>query len=186
MKYDTERMKRDISMPSLIRHICSSDEIGRAGNTMFCVCVSGLHKETKYNHNAVYDKKTHCYTCGENYDAFEFVKKYYEMHGTELSFQEVCGIVGEALGGADLYAVSGEYRKKEEILSKEELEAMRLSPCADPYLLKMQEEERKKLLRDRSREMMEMYEKMIRLHPELAEVFMRKLSTVRRVYENNK
>ena len=57
MRYDVERMKREISMPSLIRYICDSSEIHKAGTTMFCRCVSGLHQESQYNHNAVYEKK---------------------------------------------------------------------------------------------------------------------------------
>lgn len=186
MKYDIERMKADINMPAIIGYVCSSDEIHNAGSTMFCLCVSGLHKETQFNHNAVYEKKTHCYTCNENYDAFEFVKKYYEMHGVTLSFQEVCEKVGDALGGADMYIVSGEYHKKEEaLLSKEELEALRLSSYANSYLLQLPEEERKTLLRDRSREIMEMYKNLISLHPELTDEFENKLDIVRIINENN-
>ena len=186
MRYDVERIKREISMPSLIRHICDSSEIHMAGTTMFCKCVSGLHQESQYNHNAVYEKKTHCYTCGENYDAFEFVKKYYEMKGVTLSFQEVCEKVGDALGGADIYVISGEYHKKEELLlSREELEALRLSSYTNTYLLQISEEERKKLLRDRSREMMEKYKNLIALHPEFTDEFEEKLDIVRIINENN-
>ena len=186
MKYDIERMKADINMPAVIKYICSSDEIHNAGSTMFCLCVSGIHKETQFNHNAVYEKKTHCYTCNENYDAFEFVKKYYEMKGVTLSFQEVCEKVGDALGGADMYVISGEYHKKEEsLLSKEELEALRLSSYTNTYLLQISEEERKKLLRDRSREMMEKYKNLIALHPEFTDEFEEKLDIVRIINENN-
>ena len=186
MKYDIERMKADINMPAVIKYICSNDEIHNAGSTMFCLCVSGIHKETQFNHNAVYEKKTHCYTCNENYDAFEFVKKYYEMKGVTLSFQEVCEKVGDALGGADIYVISGEYHKKEEsLLSREELEALRLSSYTNTYLLQISEEERKKLLRDRSREMMEKYKNLIALHPEFTDEFEEKVYIVRIINENN-
>ena len=85
-----------------------------------------------------------------------------------------------------MYVISGEYHKKEEsLLSKEELEALRLSSYTNTYLLQISEEERKKLLRDRSREMMEKYKNLIALHPEFTDEFEERLDIVRIINENN-
>ena len=186
MRYDVERMKADLSMPAVIRYVCDSSEVKHAGATMFCKCVSGLHDESQYNHNAVYEKKTHCYTCGENYDAFEYVKRYYEMQGRSLTFSEVCEIVAESLGGAERYVISGEVKKEKEVVTKEEIEALRLRPKAEGYLREISEEERKEFLSQRSREMIDLYEELREKFPFYAYEFDRRLEIVRRVYEENK
>jgi hypothetical protein len=114
MQYDLEKLKADINMAQIVKYVCNSDELYRSGSTLYCKCVSGQHSETHCNHNAVYEKSTHCYTCGENYDAFSYVKNYYLQQGEDLSFPQICEKIGEALGGAEEYRIKGNPVKKEE------------------------------------------------------------------------
>ena len=79
--YNLERLREDIDMRKIIPYILSSDEFRYSGSTMYCKCVSGLHSETKIEHNAVSEKYCHCFSCGENNDAFSYIQKYYAMQG---------------------------------------------------------------------------------------------------------
>ena len=101
--YDLDKMREDIDMRKILPQILSSSEIKYAGSTMYAKCVSGLHDETRIEHNAVSKKYCHCFSCGENQDAFSYIKKYYEQQGFSLSFSEICEKIGDALGGADYY-----------------------------------------------------------------------------------
>ena len=186
MRYDVERLQREISMPSLIRYICDSSEIHKTGTTMFCKCVSGLHQESQYNHNAVYEKKTHCYTCGVNYDAFEYVRKYYEMEGRSLSFSEVCEKVAESLGDVENYVLRGEIKKEERVIPKDILFTLRLSPKAEEYLKTLTEDERKRFLRERSREMEKYYGKLGEKYPKVRDDLDRMRIAVRQIFEGNR
>ena len=125
--YDLERLRDDINLKLILPQILSPDEISYAGSTMYCKCVSGLHDETKVEHNAVYEKTCHCYSCGENHDAFTYIKKYYENQGSPLSFSEICEKIGDAMGGADFYVTDKKIKKKNLPLSQEELQIIGIS-----------------------------------------------------------
>ncbi len=163
--YDLERLREDIDMRKILPYILSSDEIRYSGATMYCKCVSGLHSETRYEHNAVSEKYCHCFSCGETHDAFSYIKKYYELQGFSLSFSEICEKIGDALGGADYYVTEQKKVKKKSnpILLSEELKVIGMSSASGrntPSLLEMYEENPekiKKLLIDRAYERMLKY-----------------------------
>ena len=158
--YNLERMREDIDLKRIIPYIVSSDEIRYAGSTMYCKCVSGLHSETRIEHNAVSEKFCHCFSCGESNDAFSYIKKYYAQQGLNISFSEICEKIGDALGGADLYVTDTVGKKKKMILTTEEMELIGVhtgGKKGSPSLLIMYGEEPekiKKLLKDRAYESM--------------------------------
>ena len=149
--YDLERLRDDIDMKKILPYILSSDEFRYSGSTMYAKCVSGLHSETRIEHNAVSEKYCHCFSCGETHDAFSYIKKYYELQGFALSFSEICEKIGDALGGADYYMTEQKVRKKSNpvlSLSKEELQIIGLSSVSGrntPSLQDMYEEEPEKI-----------------------------------------
>ena len=107
--------------------------IGMRLNGKFCECVSGTHKETQLNHCAIYKDHIHCFSCGDNRNVFQMVQGYFtNVLGQPLSFSESCGIVGDCLGGRELYRIhesqeSQESRKKNLLpFSEEDLQMIGL------------------------------------------------------------
>jgi len=194
MQYDLERLKSDINMAQIVRYICSEDELYRSGSTLYCKCVSGQHSETHCNHNAVYEKSTHCYTCGENFDAFSYVKNYFLLQGEDLSFPQICEKIGDALGGAEEYLLKGNVpSKKEEILlplTAEELIAIGIYNPGAKELPKLQDiykidpETIRYMLMERADERMRFYEGIFNDYKEpLRTEILNKYREVREIYE---
>ena len=148
--YDLDRMREDINLKKILPYILSSDEIRYTGSTMYCKCVSGLHSETRYEHNAVSEKMCHCFSCGETYDAFTYIKKYYALQGFNLSFQEICEKIGDALGGSEMYIVNDDkpINREKLPLTNEELNLIGIHVSSKKYvpsLLEMYTDEPKKI-----------------------------------------
>lgn len=102
MRYDVERLRNDADC----REIASMIGMRRSGT--YCECVSGIHKETQLNHCAIYKDHIHCFSCGDNRDVVGMVQGYYtNVLGSPITFAESCKIIGDALGGASFYEVSG-------------------------------------------------------------------------------
>lgn len=160
--YNLERLREDIDLRKILPSILSYDEIKYSGSTMYAKCVSGTHSESKIEHNAVTPKYCHCFSCGETYDAFTYISKYYELQGLNLSFAEICEKIGDALGGASYYEEEGKIKKTKLPLTQEELQIIGLSTSASreaPSLAKLYEENPNKikyLIKQRA------YESMIR------------------------
>lgn len=194
--YDLEKLREDIDMRKILPYIVSSDEIKYAGATMYVKCVSGLHTETRIEHNAVSEKYCHCFSCGENYDAFSYIKKYYENQGFSLTFSEICEKIGDALGGADYYTTEEKTHKKNSTLlskiSKEDMKVIGISTTTGkntPSLIELYETDPEKilqLLRDRA------YEKMLKYgalserleNKKLREAYAELHKKCREIYEN--
>ena len=190
--YDLERMREDIDMRKILPYILSRDEYRYSGSTMYCKCVSGLHPETRIEHNAVSEKYCHCFSCGENEDAFSYIKKYYAQQGFSLSFSEVCEKIGDALGGADLYKTNEKLQKKRKLpLTTEKLNLIGIytgNRKNSPSILDMYVEEPEKiknLLKDRAYETMMKYKTLSEQldNVELSQRYLELYQECRDIYE---
>jgi len=188
--YDLEALKADINLKKILPAILSYDEIKYAGSTMYCKCVSGLHEESQYNHNAVSEKYCHCFSCGETYDAFEYIGKYYEQQGINLKFAEICEKIGDALGGASYYITDKKVKKIELPLSQEELSIIGLhtsSKKGAPSLQKLYEEAPKKteeLIKQKAYESMMKYKVLSeQLESPLSEQYLEMYKQAKEIYE---
>ena len=116
---------------------------------MYVKCVSGLHSETKIEHNSVSEKFCHCFSCNETYDIFTYLKKYYEMQNLSYSFSDICRAIGDALGGASYYETEEKELQKHPFpLTKEECAIIGISTSSKkntPNIYGMYEEEPKKI-----------------------------------------
>ena len=189
--YDLDALKADINLKKILPSILCYDEIKYAGSTMYCKCVSGLHEESQYNHCAVSEKYVHCFSCGANYDAFEYIKKYYEQQGFNLKFAEICEKIGDALGGATYYKTDKKAVKKVEMpLTAEEFAVIGIhtsSKKGAPSLQKMYEEAPRKtkdLIRDKAYESMIKYKALAeQLDKPLSERYLELYRQARDIYE---
>ena len=123
--YDVERIKKEADCREVARYI------GMKMDRTFCECVSGLHQETRINHCAIYRDHIHCFSCGDNRDVLGMVLGYYQnVLCVTISYADACGIVGDALGGRELYWVKGRnkgFRKEPELpFTDEELKLLGL------------------------------------------------------------
>lgn len=189
--YDLDALKADVNLKKILPEILSYDEIKYAGSTMYAKCVSGLHTESQINHCAVSEKYCHCFSCGETYDAFEYIKKYYEQQGFSLKFAEICEKIGDALGGADYYKTDRKPVKKVEMpLTQEEFSVIGLhtsSKKGAPSLQKMYEdnpEETKELILKRAYESMMKYKTLSeQLDKPLSDKYLELFQKARDIYE---
>lgn len=80
-----------------------------------CVAPGHAGTERRYDNFAVYRHHCKCYSCGwgmdtgpdgkrSSKDVFDLVKAYYENYlHKPISFEDVCGIIGDLSGGRELY-----------------------------------------------------------------------------------
>lgn len=191
--YDLEKLRNDIDMRKILPNIVSSNEINHLGSTMYAKCVSGLHEETRYEHNAVSEKYCHCFSCGETHDAFSYIKKYYELQGFSLSFSEICEKIGDAMGGADYYKTDDKNIKRKNNLldlSPEELRIIGMSNSSSvgaPSLNEMMEKnpQTKELVKKRAFESMTKYKLLTSQlkDKKLRETYMELYKKCRDIYE---
>ncbi len=188
--YDLDLLRADIDMKKILPYILSSDEIRYAGSTMYAKCVSGLHSETRIEHNAVSEKYCHCFSCGESYDAFEYVKRYYEQMGMTLSFSEICEKIGDALGGSDYYVTDKkEIKKEKSLLTPEELKTIGIISSTKkgvPNLNLLDKDKQKELLQKRAYESMMKYKALSEQvnDEKLREEYIELYKKCREIYEN--
>lgn len=124
MRLNKDRLKADADCR------CVAEFIGMRRHGQFCECVSGLHTETQLNHCAIYKDRIHCFSCGDNQDVFGMVRGYYaNILGSPIGMQDALRIVGDALGGHEMYMESGTVANTAEQLpfTKEELSLIGLS-----------------------------------------------------------
>ena len=125
--YDKEQLRQAADCRQVANYI------GMRVSGKYCECASGLHTESQLNHCAIYQDKTYCFTCGTCRDVFGMVSDYYRnILGSPITFEEACGIVGDACGGRELYKTSGNVEtRKEEMMpfTKEDLEILGLNPA---------------------------------------------------------
>ena len=87
MKFDVDKLIAEADTSFVAETIGMS--ICRAGATTYVECVSGEHKESKYNHNQLKRDGCYCYTCGKSYGVIQMVQKYYEnVLGNPISFSK--------------------------------------------------------------------------------------------------
>ena len=97
------------------------------GNSLFCECVSGTHKETRINHCQVFKHAIHCYSCGAHYTIYNMVKEYYKnVQGIELTHDEICEIIANTCGGPESFLEKPVNKKDRFPFKKEEIEALNL------------------------------------------------------------
>jgi len=102
MRYNINNLKSDADC----RHI--AEYIGMRISGQYCECVSGLHAETRINHCAIYRNKIHCFSCGDSRDVVDMVRGYFANKlGNPISYMDACKIIGDALGGHELYQEKG-------------------------------------------------------------------------------
>ena len=94
--------------------------------------------------------------------------------------------MAESLGDAERYVIRGEIKKEERVIPKDTLFTLRLSPKAEEYLKNLTEDERKRFLRKRSREMEEYYGKLGEKYPKVRDDLDRMRIAVRRIFEGNR
>lgn len=127
MRYDLDKLREDANAFDVAEAI--GMQMYKAGSTWYVECVSGLHSETKINHNQLRKNGCHCYSCGKNYDVIGMVMAYYEnVEKSPITFKEACGIVADTCGAREDYMVnarSGDYVPAK-LLTEQELEALGL------------------------------------------------------------
>lgn len=127
MRYDLDKLREEANAFDVAEAI--GMQMYKAGSTWYVECVSGLHSETKINHNQLRKNGCYCYSCGKKYDVIGMVIAYYEnVVGSPISFKEACGIVADTCGAREDYMVnarSGDYVPSK-LLAEQELEALGL------------------------------------------------------------
>lgn len=113
MRYDSDTLRARANIYDVARHI------GMRISGCYCECVSGLHAEHQINHCAMYHEDSdapdhyHCFSCGDSGDALKLVMQYHaNVLGTQISFSEACRIVGDSLGGAEMFEEKGGMSRK--------------------------------------------------------------------------
>lgn len=82
----------------------------KKGCTTFVACPNPEHHESNHDNAQISRDGTfiHCYLCGP-FDVFKVVKLWYQKeYNEDLTFPEVCGIIGDALGGREMYEMDRE------------------------------------------------------------------------------
>ena len=133
MTYNLELLREEATGIVVAEYI--GMDIRRKGAYNFILCpghIKVLGRRDNTISNCVLTNKGYkCFSCGQTKDVFEMVSEYYEFElNQKLSFMEVCGIIGDALGGRHLYWISGENKPIIRIskLSPDDYEIIGLNP----------------------------------------------------------
>lgn len=105
--------------------------IVRSGATYYTNNVEG-RPETRLNHNQLFHDGCKDYTSGASHNTYGMVREYFsKCLGRELTHDEICSIIADTCGGADLFIVKKDRKKKSGMpfpLTKSDLELLGLAP----------------------------------------------------------
>lgn len=119
MAYNLELLREEATGIAVAEYI--GMDIRRKGAYNFILCpghpkVLGRRDNTMSN-CVLTNKGYRCFSCGQSKDVFEMVSEYYEYElNQKLSFMDICGIIGDALGGRHLYWTSGDDKPASRII----------------------------------------------------------------------
>lgn len=128
MAYDRERLMDDADSYTVATYI-GMDVIKRGAN--YWIHCPGHEKrlgkpDNRIGNCCLTKKGYKCFACGVSKNIFDMVMEYYESElGQDISFTESMGIVGDALGGRELYILDGDKKNKTAYAKAEKKDKLR-------------------------------------------------------------
>lgn len=126
MRYNVDSIIENVDTLTLCEII--GLPVKKKGNSYFSPCCNPSHSEKKiFSHNKIYPGNggCYCFACGQSYNPYGMVVNWAEKNGQTISGSEVIGILGDAAGGRELYAVKGPYKPEAKFpLSKRIMELL--------------------------------------------------------------
>ena len=110
MRYNIEQLLNDATGYNVAEYI--GMEIRQKGSYKFILCPSHMEVLGKHDStmtNCILTKKGfRCFACGAEKNVIDMVLDYYKYElGTPITFANALAIIGDSLGGRELYAKSG-------------------------------------------------------------------------------